>query len=256
MKCISCNEEVSSRFTAAYAQNACPFCGQHIMHPEMQKSLNDLREVMTTLSERSFLSEAFDWLKSNFDLISTNSDEYQSLLKDLTETKERLTLVSSELEALKNRTSTPIPRSGKGLAPPGTIQMGKDAQGNPVQLTGEALQSPETTNKFIQRAQAGRVMEKHNDVAALAKQIRKSGGVMENMVIPELDDIIEDQANYPAEPYSGEDEIDPIMLQYMDPKASTTYNPRDVAKLQRLQEKVAGASRDLSETGSVGLIRR
>src|SRR5271163_5373105 len=103
MECLSCQEEVSEKFLHAIANNACPFCGQSIMPPELQALLNSLAGVMCDLETKGFLPEAEAWLKQNFNLFSSNSDEYITLANALAVAKEQLGTTANELADAKQK---------------------------------------------------------------------------------------------------------------------------------------------------------
>src|ERR1700722_3546425 len=66
MRCKSCKEDVPPKFAHAISVNVCPLCGQEIMVAQLQKILNDLKNVMNETKEYS--EEVADWLFSNYGL--------------------------------------------------------------------------------------------------------------------------------------------------------------------------------------------
>jgi hypothetical protein len=66
MKCRSCKEDVPPKFAHALSVNVCPLCGQEIMVAQLQKILNDLKNIMNETKEYS--EEVSDWLFSNYGL--------------------------------------------------------------------------------------------------------------------------------------------------------------------------------------------
>lgn len=236
------------------------------MPEEMQTALNKLREVMTDIEDKGFTEQAESWLRSNFDLIAITSVEYQTMQGALTDfetglssARDELTQVKKELDEMKTRSLGPVPRSGKGLAPPG-VQMGTDKQGNPIQLQGDQILDPSKTNSFLQRSGAHKSVANISKIKEIATSLKKSGGGDDGGILAAawnapMDDEIDPyaDAHLPADPYDGEDHIDPIMEQYVQ---SSTYNPKDVNSLQKQQGKVATASRELAYGGSVGSIVR
>lgn len=270
MKCLACQEEVSQRAIHAVAANCCPFCGGQIMEPALQEALNKLREVMTSIDEQDFTSSAEEWLKSNFDLISTNSHEYQSLQKTLTDFQSGLTMaqtelaqVKKELDEMKTRALGPIPKSGRATPPPG-VQLGVDKQGQTIQLQGEQILDPAQTTSFLQRAGAHKSVANISKIKELANKLNKSGGETDTNLwamamdpSTQMDEIDPYAGTLPADPYDDEDRLDPVAEQFAAMGAnSATYNAKDVAGLQAQHAKVAGAAKELAYGGSAGKIVR
>lgn len=276
MKCQSCEEEVPSKFQYAIATNCCPLCGQQIMEPELQKILSSLREVMAEAASMDYQPAAFDWLHSNFKLISTDGDEYRAL-------QEELTKVKQELQEAKEKYTKPVPRSGKAnsmQAPIDSPQMGVDDEGHAVQLEGDSIQDPERTQLFMNRASAAKMNERNNHFKKIVNQIKKSGTVSSSgngdigIITPEMimaaspEEVEEMEAmlsgglpNVASSISSDydDDELPPIaesLIAMGSGKQSADYNAKDVAALQKLQSKSAHAAKALDRGGSIGLIRR
>jgi hypothetical protein len=279
MKCRTCSEDVPQKFAHAISINCCPLCGQQIMLPELQKALNNLRSVMSEIVSEGFQTEAFDWLYSNFHLISLESDEYQSLQQEVEEAKQETETVRQELEKAMNAFVKPTPKSGKPHLS-GAVQMGVDEHGEQVQLQGEALQDPNRTQSFMNRAQVSKMADRNQHLKQLASQIRKTGSTAamgesgEAIVItPEmlnsasaeeveqmevmLSGSLPGVASALDTGYDDDDALPPQVEAFLHQgQQSPDYNPRDVAKLQALHSKSRQASRALDQGGSVGLIKR
>lgn len=250
MKCKSCSEDIPQKFGHAIATNICPYCGDEIMELELQSALVDLREIMK-IAEK-YQVEVFDWLHSNYDLISKDSDEYKAL-------KERAEIIpvrQPAKEAIKSMD-------------PNTVEL--DRNGN--QISGAPIQDQATTSVFMKRAQ---VKPEQKNLRDIVSQIKKSGGVTTS-ITAEADP--EDVAAMEAElggdegvgslnggssmefDEMGSDEALPAVVEAMaiqaagGPKGSD-YNARDVAKLQQIHGKRSRASNELVRGGGVGLIRR
>lgn len=242
MKCQSCSEEVSQKFAHSLATNACPFCGGQIMSEDLQVALSELKDIMQYTDK--FKVEIFDWLRTNYSLIDSNSEEYKAL-----EEKAK---------------STPV----KIKVDPKEVKL--DAKGN--QLTGTPLQDQETTNIFAKRAGISKIVNQikskgnsgggsllvggggdfsdadPEDVAAYQEIL--NGGV------PVVNSAISSNEGF------GEDEGEPIpaivqaFARGKTGQGAADYNPKDVASLENLQQKSRAASRELGQSGGVGLIRR
>lgn len=257
MKCKSCSEEISQKFGHAIATNICPFCGQEIMSLELQVALSELCEVMKSTDQ--FKAEIFDWLQSNYQLISKDSEEYKDLV--------------AKAESAMNKVA-PLKNAIKKVDPK-TVEL--DDNGN--QLTGAPIQDQEMTNVFMKRAQ---VKPEPKNMRDIVNQIKKSGGASATSVGIEVgveadpeeidaiqselsdlfggDSVSEEGNGSSFDAFDDLDEI-PAVVQAMASVASGgskggDYNARDVAKLQQLQNKSKHASSALSRGGSVGLIRR
>lgn len=277
MKCNSCSEEVPSKFAHAIATNVCPLCGQQIMEPALQKVLNSLRDAMLAAISDDYQQEAFDWLSSNFNLLSKDSDEYQNLVSENSE-------LQNEIQELKNRHVKPTPKSAKNFKQEvENIQIGTDAEGHQVQLQGESIQDPERTQVFLERAQANKMAGQSDHFRKIINQIKKSGssGASEGggsvNISPEMlgaasaDEVEEMEAmlsggipgissSLGSSDSDDDDELPPIAQSLIAmggaKSQSGDYNPRDVAKLQELQAKASRASKALDRGGSAGIIRR
>lgn len=275
MLCISCNNEVPSKFTYAITMNCCPFCGEQIMEPELQAVLNSLRETMTLAAEKSYDSQALNWISSNFNMVSRDSEEFISLQKEV----DRL---NSELQSAKDKFIKPVPKSGKlAQQAAAEVQIGVDEEGHQVQLGGHTIQDPEVTQTFMERASAGKMADRNDHFRKMVSQIKKSGTGASNgdgatMVISpamlaaadpaeieEMEQMLSGGVPIVSSGIDGEydddDALPPIAEAFIagaSGKQAPGYNPRDVAKLQQLQSKSAKASRALDGGGSVGLIRR
>jgi hypothetical protein len=251
MECITCHEDVSERFLHSLANNSCPFCGQHIMAPELQASLNSLREVMTDIGEKGYLAQAEAWLRSNFDLISTNSDEYHKMTDDLSTAQASVQELTKEIEGLKKH-------PGKN---PAAIKLALDKDGKPIQVEGESLQDPTKTNVFFQRAQATRSLNKNDEVKQAIAKIKNAAMVGSGIdpIAAAFNAPIEEE---PYDVYEADEPLDALgigdQLAALGSGAASNagYNAKDVQSLKLQQAKVAQAARRLAGTGSAGLISR
>lgn len=86
MKCMSCAEVVSPKFSYAIKTNVCPFCGGEIIPVKLQTILNELRIIMDSVGD--FKPEVEDWLSSNFSLKKLAEDEVIVKQSDLEKMKE------------------------------------------------------------------------------------------------------------------------------------------------------------------------
>ena len=273
MKCKSCSGDVPPKFSHAILVNICPLCGDPIMDDELQSALADLKSAMTATA--SYPNEIFDWLKSNYNLFTLDD----------------VTAKLNEAEAKLKETYTqqivkPIPKSAQPLPPPKEIQVDED--GN--QLTGQVIQSPDQTSKFLKDPKVTRAISKQDHFKNVIKQIKSSGKMPESSGIsggggggaltPDMIEGIdgseggldsEELAELNAafgndEPgiQSGlddemgfDDEIPLAVLNMANAAGGNVgSNNKDLKKLAALQGKSARASNAMRTGGSVGLIRR
>jgi hypothetical protein len=256
MKCNSCSEEVSSKFAHAIATNVCPFCGETIMDVNLQLVLNGLREVMTESVKQEFIPQTFDWLKSNFNLISVESDEYQQLIHNNEQLK-------NELEELKSR-------GGKGSAPlkknikPEFVV---DEEGNQLQVNGTPIQPDVITSGFAERA--GIKQTNQDKFKEMINKMKKNAmssddslpvgpptsfSDMMNLPMEQLEKMEMAQVGGMSGPMSAIDQgfddgsIDPIMNQFLNygggvkvpgqGQDMTGWNHKDAETLRRMSERV------------------
>lgn len=66
MKCQSCQEEISERFSHAFASNCCPFCGGEIVPKDLQNIFITLKDVFTDGSK--YMEQIEQWLFTNYSL--------------------------------------------------------------------------------------------------------------------------------------------------------------------------------------------
>jgi hypothetical protein len=261
MKCMTCQEEVSQKFLHAVATNICPFCGQNLMPLELQTCLNNLRTVMTEIGEKAFLKQAQDWLRSNFDLVATDSDEYvkreddfntlQASFIELTETFQQ---VKTELDEIKKR-----PQANT-IKDPSAIKMALDEHGKPIQLKGESLQNAETSNMFMQRAYDGiqKTNKNPDELRKLANKIKTTQG-NQGMVASIMNVSDDDVDPYAQEEYEDDEEmLDPIgeQLAMLGNGGSNLGGGMNALPKTLQHKKATAAKRALSSGGSVGLISR
>lgn len=271
MKCKTCEGEVPPKFAHAILVNICPLCGNEIMDVELQTALKEIKTAMGALE--SYPQEIFDWLKSNYNLYSLQDVEAK-----VKETEDRLG--ESHRKILESARS-PVATSGRVTTEKmAQAQVELDKDGN--QIAGDSLQSSAQTNKFFRHSE--RTLNNQDHIKKMISQIKKSGsptlldeeggsgvitpdmveamGAIDSEDMAELHAAFGTDVNNISSGLDGdssdyEDEI-PSIVMNMANKASggQGMNQRDLAKLQNLQNKSAHAKREISKTGSVGLIRR
>lgn len=279
MQCMSCSNDVPSKFTYAITQNACPSCGKQIMPAELQKVLSSLHEIMTLAAEQSYDKEALNWISSNFNLLSRDGEEMTAL-------KAENDTLATELKTARTSliNSKPIPKSGKEIE---VVEMGVDSEGHRVQLQGETIQTPEATSVFMERANVSRNVNANKDIKKIADQIRGKRSVKESEGNPSIitaDQIAEvdpteveememmlaggnmpgiQSALVSSSEYDDFDALPPIAEAFArqgeggrQSNQQGGYNAKDVAALQRLQAKSQNAQRAMLGVGSAGKITR
>lgn len=71
MKCMSCEEEISTKWKYAIEQNNCPFCGKEIMDSKLQENLVSLKAILDEL--QTYQDQLNDWLRGNYNYIKADS---------------------------------------------------------------------------------------------------------------------------------------------------------------------------------------
>lgn len=275
MQCLNCQNEVPSKFAYAIKTNVCPFCGKQIMAPELQKVLNGLNDLLSDAAEQDFTTEATNWLCSNLDLVSRGSEEFLLSQEELLSQQKEIEKLKQELQVSNNRFTKPIPKSGKA-AQLAESQLGLDEAGQPVQLQGEIIQDPGDTQGFLARAQVTKSADQNDHFRKMVSQIKKGGGAggeggftsaqLSSATAEEVEQMeLQLSGGVPIiasgidNDYENEDALPPIAEAFIAGgagKQQPGYNPRDIAKLQALQQKSSRATRAMDAGGSVGLIRR
>lgn len=283
MKCKSCQGEVPPKFTHAIAVNSCPLCGEEIMEADLQVALTELKSAMSATA--NYPDEVFDWLKSNYNLIpQTLMDEKLAMMESSFNAR-----VQTEVDKVKANyfKATPKVKSSSGNDEVTAEEITVDKDGN--QTSGETIQSPEQTNKFLKAAGVKKMVAtkdkgmvdrnahykdivnqiKRNGAPALIDESGGSGVITPDMIQAlDPDETAELQAYFGSGPgiasgldgeMDDDDEIPSIVSAWSNQakqSQSGTYNAKDVAALQQLHGKAKQASRALSGGGSVGLIKR
>lgn len=252
MKCNACSEEVSSKFAHAIATNACPFCGDPIMEQNLQVVLNSLREVMTEANQLNYLPAAFDWLKSNCNLISMDAPDYKELIEENAQLK-------TELETLKSRGGKGSAELKKNMPSP---EIKVDDEGNEYQVNGLQIQDEDTTSGFIQRAGVKKLPSNQDHFKNIVNKLKKvdAGGggpgpnsfsEMMNMPLDQLEKYEMQSMGMPG-PSSAIDMdyvdsgIDPVMENLLQGvhipgqgKDMQGWNAKDALTLQKMNERVS-----------------
>jgi hypothetical protein len=178
MQCLSCSNDVPSKFAHAIKTNCCPFCGNEIMAKELQQILNNLHDTMTEAAEQEYQEQALSWVCSNFNLISRDDNDFLTQIETLKSENEKL---KNDIAELKEKGVKPVPKSGQQQAKQqiDESKMVVDKEGNKMQIEGDAIQDPEITQGFMDRANMNFKKEKSDaEIRQLAKQVKKSGGII------------------------------------------------------------------------------
>lgn len=249
MKCMSCQEDVPTKFVHAIAMNCCPLCGRAIMQEDLQESLIILGDVMSVSIDK-YQQEIFDWLKSNYNLIP--QAEVNQLLEQ------------AELKWKESYTK-PVAKSAK-----------KFQQNQNSESEGEVLQTEETTNKFFQNAGVKKILSPE-DVKSMVKQIQGNPQPMplvdeegvplatEPLDSEELEQVKKMVAGDLQDLDSGDGEDNfneplPSVVMAMQRQAqngnSQSAYQRDLETLARIQGKSKKASNAMNRGGGIGKINR
>jgi hypothetical protein len=144
MKCQSCEEAISPKFGHAIEINACPYCGQNLMQPELHQVLRDLKNVMK--EAEPFMDQVKDWLSANYSLgISKQSTQVSAhpqselIMDDQFDENTLLRqtqLAKGQLNGFQQRANVkPQPTSAKALIQ--KIQGGGGYAAEPSEFVGE-----------------------------------------------------------------------------------------------------------------------
>lgn len=280
MKCKSCQGEVPPKFTHAIAVNSCPLCGDEIMEADLQIALTELKSAMSATA--NYPEEVFDWLKSNYNLIPQSAMDEKLAMMESSFTAR----VQTEVDKAKASFYKAGPRP-KQTVQDDSDEITVDKDGN--QTSGEAIQAPEQTNKFLKAAGVKKMVEtkdrgmvdRSSHYKDIVNQIKKNGapalldeGGGSGVITPDMIQALDPDETEELQAYFGngpgvsssldggmddDDDIPSVVSAWSNQakqSQSGTYNPKDVAALQQLHGKARQASRALSGGGSVGLIKR
>jgi len=129
MKCQSCQEEISPKFSHAIATNSCPFCGSELMSQKLRDILTTLKETFSEAEE--YMDQVYDWLSSNLQLHRVGDNQ---LVVD----KDKI----NEMQFTFNS-------GGNGIG-----------KGNSVKRSGEMGEAAQPQTAFARRAGMGTVKHK------------------------------------------------------------------------------------------------
>lgn len=267
MKCKSCQGDVPPKFAHAIAVNMCPLCGSEIMEPELQETLVNLKTAMEATSQYS--EEIFDWLNSNYNLIQQSVMDQK--IKEL-----EISFKDEASNMMATMKAQSIPKTGRSLDISEELMADKD--GN--QISGEAIQDPSITNKFMINAGVNKMVERNDHYKKIVSEIKKNGapalmdesgraGVVTPDMLQSLDsedaeefqNILDKEYGVASgldNDYDDGDEIPSVVMNMANQVKSSKagYSAKDMAALERLQSNAKKASRAMGSGGSVGLIKR
>lgn len=252
MKCLSCSAEINPKWTHAIDTNLCPFCGETIMDGKLKDLLSNLKTIMDQLLE--FPEELYDWLLSNYNLLNTNSDKLinylnEDQLKEISQNNKRNSSLKNEKKIIK-------------------VNNGE----NEEEIEVISIQDEEKTNEFVERAGIKKkndtfksIKEKNKHLKNMVEQI-KTGTVPDVEESDEEEPLNESQLNEVIandymtssiapglSEYHNEDDL-PSAVENMLIKAKNnpSYNPKDIAKLQKMQNKQQSSLQNMLNGGAVG----
>lgn len=264
MKCISCDSEINPKWKHAIEQNSCPYCGQHIMDENLKSLLSVLTDAMERMQE--YPDQLNDWMLFNYNFIKTDSSELINYLP-----KDSL----KEIRRVEEQKDFQDRKENKKFTVKVKTEHGEQ------EVEAEKIQSEDKTNEFFKRAEAVKpriegfqnTVEKTEHLKKMAQQIKRAGVPLlanekgdSSFLSPELieaadpDAVLEMQSlleggNEIASSLSDvsgiDDEIPSVVLNMANraKSGSTGSNPKDMFKLQQLQNRVS-QSRQNFESGS------
>ena len=240
MKCMSCSENINSKFKHAIESNTCPFCGSLIMEEVLKNLLTDLRSVMDKLS--AYPEELKDFLHSNYSLIN-ESDFVRTVPQTTTHSS-----VSKAADIINH-----------------SIDEDLDLDDNEDENSGTPLLNSEKMNLIMQRAGANKINNRKEDFKNLVNRI-KSGSLSTNQIASLPDDTIDaldrnelseiesavnmsvnnggvdsfmTDSNQDSDSY--DDEIPSHVLNFANKKSGSNLSYHDSKDLERLQNMVKKA---------------
>lgn len=260
MKCISCEVEINPKWKHAIDINVCPFCGEGIMEEHLKNLLTSLGETMSKLQE--YPDQVNDWLLSNYNYIKTDSPNLAMYMPK--EYMQNLVEIEKEKDFIQRKNK------------PYKVKI-RNENGEIEEILAEKIQSEADTNGFAERAEAIKPnIDKFPSIAAKTEhlkrmyaEIKKTGSAAltndtgESAVItPEMLANADPNEIEEMEALSGisssidtsldDDDALPPFIEKMLVKSnnkSSTYNPKDVEALQKMQARL-NKSREDFENGN------
>jgi hypothetical protein len=247
MQCISCDSEINPKWKHAIDQNVCPYCGQAIMDENLKSLLSILADTMEKMQE--YPAQLNDWMLSNYNFIKTDSEQLINYLpKDSLKDLKKIEDDKSFQERKENKKFTVKVKTEHGEQ----------------EVQAEKIQSEDKTNEFFKRAEAVKprlegfknASEKTEHLKKLAQQIKRAGtpllanedGDSEFLsaelidaadpdAVVEMRSLLEGNEISSSLEVNSEDDIPPVVLN-MASRAKSGVNPKDMIKLQQLQNRV------------------
>lgn len=245
MKCISCETEINPKWKHAIESNICPFCGKSIIEEKAKELLTSLSTIMECLN--SYPEHLRDWMLSNYSFIQTSDENLINYVPE--------EVLLKKYSELGGKVSVPNATTNKKYK----VEVAS-ADGKVSEVEVEKLKSDEDTSKFFERAEAVKkngndnIVEKTQHLKKLAKQLKSNkvteihdesldvsemDGMGEEINKATLDSILqEDMAQYNTKDNDLEEEdLPPAVLAMMANSKSGTGNMKDLALLQKLQQR-------------------
>lgn len=232
MKCMSCQSDINPKWKHAIDTNLCPCCGNTIMEEEVKKLLAALSDSMEGLSKHpEYLN---DWLLSRFNFVPAT--QVQDLEKQVEELKKKAF----------SATAVKIKEQAQARAEEPVV----DSESTTV-----AVQDEQVTSEFFKRSEADKVVKNTKNLKDLVSQIKSTGvqaGTTSDLMVHE-DAEPEIMSSLDS---TDDEQIPPSVLAFANaakmPGGAAGYNPRDLAKLQELQERSGGARQRMLAGGNKG----
>ncbi len=279
MKCISCEVEINPQWKHAIDINVCPFCGKHIMEEHLKNLFASLRETMEALHE--YPDQLNDWMLSNHNYIKTDSPDIgkympKEMLQELKKTEdekefqkkkesqnqkftvkvknengEEEEVVAEKIQSEEKTNDffkrAEVIKSNKNNAPspaPGTANFQSPTE-KTQHLKKVAAQIKRAGSQGLDAGGGGfnipAAMLENADPEAVAEyQSLISGGEVASSLSSDSDDY---------EDIPGGDFILQANLAAAAGKTGSSTNAKDMAALQRLQEKASSSKRRMSGGG-------
>ena len=216
MKCVSCSEEISSKFKHAIESNMCPFCGSTIMPEDLKSNLIDLRMIMDEMI-KSYPDNLKEFLLTNYDLV--NRDFKNKLPR----------APQSTVEPVVNELGDQV--SGESVGDPEQIRLLQARAG--VKPQGNVNKMRQLANQIKSGAvSADEVMSLSDETIEALDNEELSG--MQQLVNSSLSGAIN---SMPEDNYDADSDIPPELLAMANKSSSPDYNAKDMARLNAIVQK-------------------
>jgi hypothetical protein len=239
MKCLSCQVDIDPKWKHAIDNNVCPFCGDHIIPEDLKNNIISLREVISCFKEK-YSEQLDDLLFSNYNYVRTDSPRMKQFIPE------------PKVIYRTSKKSEPVEDSSE------------DTDTEQFEEDHVTVQDPEVTSKFFKNAEASKAVARTSELKKLVSEIKRNNpeiakSIKANKDLEDYSEEYED-VNSSMNSYDDDDQIPAAVLAFANQsknKASHDYNPKDMIKLQQLQQRVSQSRKNMiNGTGGKGSFSR